>query len=390
MATDREGTTISTSDELLLAGVVESITGNSVVVVLDDGAALRADGSDCLVASSVATQTDLVDYLPLAGGTMTGDLTATGVGIGTAPSGSWDLNVSNGLNLQGGDLRVGSGANIRWGGRQAIIGNTTTNAITIGAGQTSWTDVIFDFGGGEVARFDATGLGIGTSPSHALHVSALSGEAVVAAQELRIERGSASAPSVIFNGTGTPGIAPASFVDVRGAGGAIVFRLDSTNNTASIGNTSPTANEMLYIDAATKGIGGVSVLCDTGAADWFFKGVTANQSFGSGLASLGASGTDVQLIMRSGTTTVHKLVTDGTASYIQGGGLIVGGTSMTSDGLFDVQSTTQASYPFPRMTTTQRDAMAASWGSGEEGAHVYNLTDSKTQKWNGSSWDDLG
>lgn len=61
--------------------------------------------------------------------------------------------------------------------------------------------------------------------------------------------------------------------------------------------------------------------------------------------------------------------------------LIVGGTSGVASAILDVQSTTQGVL-FPRMTTTQRDAIASA-----EGLVIYNLTTHKLNVYTGSAWE---
>ena len=83
----------------------------------------------------------------------------------------------------------------------------------------------------------------------------------------------------------------------------------------------------------------------------------------------------------SGITTA-KMNADG-ESFINGGSLIIGGTSVDATSILELSSTTQGFLP-PRMTGTQRDAIS----SPETGLVIYNTTTNKLQCHNGTSWND--
>ncbi len=85
---DRNGTQINTGDDLLLAGVARSITNNEVLLTLSNGQVLRVDGPSTIRAADIKKSSD---YLPLAGGTMTGDIATGGndiTGLDTLKVGS--------------------------------------------------------------------------------------------------------------------------------------------------------------------------------------------------------------------------------------------------------------------------------------------------------------
>ena len=70
-------------------------------------------------------------------------------------------------------------------------------------------------------------------------------------------------------------------------------------------------------------------------------------------------------------------------SFFNGGGVAIGGETVDSKSVLDLQSTTKGLLP-PRMTGTQRDAIS----SPTTGLVLYNSTTNKLQCYNGSSWND--
>lgn len=74
------------------------------------------------------------------------------------------------------------------------------------------------------------------------------------------------------------------------------------------------------------------------------------------------------------------------ASRWTSGSHIIGGTTLTNaNTIFDIQSTTQG-VAFPRMTTTQRDAIAAPYS----GLFIYNNSTNALNFHNGTSWQAVG
>lgn len=65
------------------------------------------------------------------------------------------------------------------------------------------------------------------------------------------------------------------------------------------------------------------------------------------------------------------------------GNVGIGTTSPDADAILDVSSTTRGFLP-PRMTTAQRDAIAAPVPSG---LMVYNTTTNKLNFYNGTAWE---
>lgn len=70
---------------------------------------------------------------------------------------------------------------------------------------------------------------------------------------------------------------------------------------------------------------------------------------------------------------------------ITAGPLTVGGTTPDAASLFEVQSTTQGSIPFPKMTEAQRDAIS----SPPSGLCVYNTDTANVNCYDGATWGEL-
>jgi hypothetical protein len=80
----------------------------------------------------------------------------------------------------------------------------------------------------------------------------------------------------------------------------------------------------------------------------------------------------------------HWTLTTNDLSYIAGS-VSIGTASQEASALFQIASTTKGFLP-PRMTTTQRDAIA----SPATGLIAFNTTDNQYNYYNGSSWSELG
>ena len=87
----------------------------------------------------------------------------------------------------------------------------------------------------------------------------------------------------------------------------------------------------------------------------------------------------------NGTTLEIGTQKDGTGTLrsvsFLGTGFLMGGGTLTTNAILDLQSTTKAFMP-PRMTTTQRDAI----GSPSAGMVIYNTTTGALNFHNGSAW----
>lgn len=102
------------------------------------------------------------------------------------------------------------------------------------------------------------------------------------------------------------------------------------------------------------------------------------------VASVGANGS-TELVFDGGSNSIaifadSTVVTTGVFS-VQGNGLAVGISSTAASAITDITSTTKGLL-IPRMTTTQRDAIA----SPAEGLLIYNTTTHVVNFYNGTTW----
>lgn len=272
------------------------------------------------------------------------------------------LSTASDSYLTGGDFGIGTsspGAQLEIGGTlDLLFSDTGTASISSGGLSRSLT------------------LNAGSSSSGVMTFKAASAV---------FERSGVSAlTGVLINGATTTGVAPGYLLDVIGASSARCFAVDGALQTVGI-DAAPTASSKLTIGVDT--LDAIVVQLNTAANKWGLKFTTTNQTSGSGLATLGATGAGSQLLLREGSTAAVRLYSATSACYINNGvGLVLGGTTLMAGTLFDVQSTTAASSPWPKMTTTQRNTMATSWGSSEESATIYNTTTQKVETWDGSAW----
>src|SRR5690606_37648456 len=82
------------------------------------------------------------------------------------------------------------------------------------------------------------------------------------------------------------------------------------------------------------------------------------------------------------STTLNGATTRSTRMAIDGAGAVgIGTTSPDASSLLSINSTAKGFLP-PRMTTTQRDAIA----SPATGLQIYNTTTLQNENYNGSTW----
>ena len=97
------------------------------------------------------------------------------------------------------------------------------------------------------------------------------------------------------------------------------------------------------------------------------------------LFQMNPDNSDIDIQIRS--TTGNNLLRSDAANHLLG----VGNSGDPAIGaIFQVVTTTSSAVPAPRMTTTQRDALA----NITNGCMVYNVTTNKLQCHNGSGWQD--
>ncbi|MGB0972706.1 MAG: hypothetical protein ACPGVG_17380 [Mycobacterium sp.] len=164
----------------------------------------------------------------------------------------------------------------------------------------------------------------------------------------------------------------------RLGGSTTYMRLDSAGSLGL--GTAPTASEIFAINPGS--IDGITV-SGLGSNKWGIKMINGTQTNGAGIATSGANGT--QLLLREGLATAVRIYSNSTASYLNGGGgLVLGSTSIDANALLEVSSTAKG-IMFPRMTTTQRNAMT----SPNNALVIYNTSVNKFQGRAGGAWVDL-
>jgi hypothetical protein len=204
--------------------------------------------------------------------------------------------------------------------------------------------------------------------------------------------------------------APSTALDLRGS---LNIRRDGTNFTMRLGNLGQdncfidaSNNNTFYLVDATfsnsfalsnVGIGlGVSPIASTRVA---IKG-TGSTSATTSLLVQNSAGTDLLRVRDDGQTIARTFtqnagdfstIISGTnfSIYTAGGTIQYNGNSqfmnnLSVNGQLSMSSTTQGFLP-PRMTTTQKNAIA----SPAAGLVLYDSTTNKLQCYNGSTWNDL-
>ena len=158
----------------------------------------------------------------------------------------------------------------------------------------------------------------------------------------------------------------AQFHNSAGNNNALMIRDDGN---VGIGTNNPTA-------ALTIGASQIFTVTSSGVTTW---GVSNSQGFLSWDTNLaifgGRQNSDVQFRTNS-NVNVMRLTT--------GGNVGIGTTSPNASAALDVTSTTQGIL-FPRMTTTQRNAIS----TPADGLVIYNTTDNKLQVRAGGAWVNL-
>ena len=171
------------------------------------------------------------------------------------------------------------------------------------------------------------------------------------------------------------------------ASDAANFFWDDTNNRLGIGTNTPSATAHFKGSGSTSAT--TSFLVQNSGATEIVK-VTDD-----GTVTLGTTGNSILRVRKNDSILMYSFggndlhLGNGTTNYlsITGNGNVhikAGSGAMNSSAQLDVESTTRGFLP-PRMTTTQRNAIA----SPAAGLVLYDSTTNKLQCYNGSTWNDL-
>ncbi len=338
-----ENTAISTwtgSTNLTTLGTITSGTWNGTAI------------TDAYVADNITAS----NYLPLAGGTLTGNLT---------------LNAQSDLRLADTDSSNYVGfqspstvsANILWT-LPSADGTSGQILSTDGSGTLSW-----------VADQNTTySAGIGIS---------ISSNAISSTLGTAIEKG-----ELVNSGTLSFDWGDSEIADILTISGGTI------DNT-SIGATA--ANSGAFTTLSSSGnttIGDASL--DSLTVNASTVSIPNNLNFDSNTLFIDSSGNNVGIgnaspgakLDVSGSAKVSgNLTVDTNTLFVDGASNVVGiGTNTpNSTALLDLTSTTKG-FLAPRMTTTQRDAIT----SPATGLQIYNTTTNKLNVYNGSAWVEVG
>lgn len=120
-----------------------------------------------------------------------------------------------------------------------------------------------------------------------------------------------------------------------------------------------------------------SLVVDSSTGDTVIK---QNLDVDGNLSTGATNESGVIEVKDTSNVTKAKLNADGD-SYINGGSIAIGNNTIDTKAILDIQSTTKGVL-FPRMTTTERDAIS----EPTEGLILYNTTLSKLQCYDGTTW----
>jgi len=167
----------------------------------------------------------------------------------------------------------------------------------------------------------------------------------------------------------------------QGALTSTTMFVDVANRNVGIGTTSPSARTHIVGSGSTSAT--TSLLVQNSAGTELFRVYDNTGIVGAGarfgdviVGNYVFNGTNIREI----SVNANALVMQAT----QGTGVVMGTTTLDASAFLQVNSTTRGFLP-PRMTTTQKNAIA----SPAAGLVVYDSTTNKLCCYNGSTWNDL-
>lgn len=350
----------------------------SVTTGFNTNSALYASGSNALV-SHFNSVGPVFNYMNVSDAGVDFVTNALSFTIGGSPGTNGQVLTSNGTNATWATPAVGSSV------FSDLIAATGTNTIdNVGYAQEwQWNSLA-----------GATGLKLSsnstaaTGNAQALFEANLSGANATSTQTTFAAR-------FVNSHTGTSSTNVAGYFEASGGtnnnaivvgsgnvllnGAAISFGAGTTslrfpyldrfdNNTVRVNGVTPAV--ILGQSSYATTIRGGNATPDTPA-------LSPTQSYQSGLGFTfpGGGAQGVKLFYYTGSTTTMGLLLN------ESGSVLIGGTTITTNALLDLQSTTKAFIP-PRMTTIQRDAI----GTPSAGMIIFNTTTGVFNFHNGSAW----
>ena len=262
--------------------------------------------------------------------------------LGTITTGVWQGTAIGNSYLANGAVANLSGTN---------TGDNAVNSLYSGLVSSQWTS------GSSLIYYNGGNVGIGTtSPVYPLSVGDL--PSALSSKQFGVGKGSGYTEAYFWNG-GTP---------VNGDESPVFSFIKTRGTASSMSNT--VAGDYLGQFAFTGRSGGnlwegarLDAITTTG---WGTTGNNASFVFLTG--SIGSFGNPVERMRISGIN----------------GNVGIGTTSPNANALLDVSSTTKAFMP-PRMTTTQKNAIA----SPTAGMVVYDSTLNKLSVYTGATWETI-
>lgn len=256
-------------------------------------------------------------------------------------------------------LRVRAGAH--------LFGNSNnTNAITF---LTGGADSFITFSGANAGYYNHTG-GLHIWQQNGTNRFWVGNFAGVAALGLIAD--GATATSTATQRSGFPQVSQLSMWN----GAAAVTRSWVYRSTASTSVNDESFFDIGYASAGGTTIDGIRLR--TSSTGTHLIGASADVPTASVRHDVRGAGTD-------NTTSAGRWANSANTQLMRlfnGGSLLLGGTTLTNNNtIFDIQSTTQG-VAFPRMTTTQRDAIASPYS----GLFIYNNSSNALNFHNGTAW----